>query len=259
MGDLGSAGTIAWVYPGPIDRTVEDFFGMTPPDVNVVIYTKLWALKMMHGGSFDKAAFAARREEIVQTAVDMLEYKDADCVLITGDLIQAAMGPQWTGELVDAVEQATGKPTVTAMTALTDALEHLGASRVAVATPWRPDQNEHPRRYLEEAGFTVAAIDGYDTQRPNDVLELDPRTAYTRALEVFRSAEDADAIYIACPLWRGATEAIAPLEQETGVPVLAFFNPILWRCLRSLGYTEPVADFGRLLAEPGREPLGAAR
>ena len=242
------AGAIGWVIPGALERSVVDFIDMTPPDVNLVLYTKLWAKQMMQPGRFDADAFGKRRGEILEAARELVDYLRVDCLAVTGDLIQAAMGPEWTRELQADLESETGKPVTTAMTAVTDSLEHLGARRVAVASPWRPDQNEYVRAYLEGSGFEVSAIRDFDTADAQAVIDLDPETVYTQSVQVLEDAGGADAIYAPCPLWRGASQAIQRIEDECGVPVLAFFNPVLWRCLRMIGHTGTIKGYGSLLA-----------
>lgn len=239
---------IGWVTPGVLDRGIEEYFRMVPSEVNLVFFTTSHALDMLHVGNFDKEAFAERRIEFVDAAKKLIAYHDVDCLAVTGDLIQSAMGAEWTKQLVHELEDATGKPVTTAMTAVTDALDHLGAQSVAVATPWRDDQNRHTRNYLESVGVRVAAISGFDTNGPQDILDLGPESPYTKALEVAEASGKIDAIYTACPLWHGQSDMIDRLEHEVGVPVLTFFNPILWRCLDLMDYERPVTGFGSLLA-----------
>jgi arylmalonate decarboxylase len=238
--------SIGWVYAGAMDRTAEEFYAMTPNDVDLVIYTRLWSLKMMHDGPFDKDAFDSA--EVVSSAKDLCRYRKVDSLFISGDLIQFAMGPAWVEEMRQEVESATGLPTTTAVSAACDAFRHLGVTKIAVGTPWRPEKNEYVASYFTEAGFEIAGIDGFMTTSPEDAMRLDRATSFSKPLEVFEKAADAEAIYIACPLWRGAGEAIEPLEQKTGVPVLSFYSPVIWRCLDSMGLRRSIPGFGRLLA-----------
>lgn len=240
--------TIGWITPGTVDKTYQDFFRMTPPDVNLIIYTAPWALKMLHPGKFDKEDFLAQRDAILGSVQELLRYQDPGFFAVTGDLIQAAMGPKWVKELEKNIQELTGKPATAAATAVTDALAHLGAKKVAVGTPHRDDQNEHIRGYLEAAGLTVTAISGYHTNGHAEIHALPMNTPYEKGKEVFLAAPGAEAIYLSCPLWHGATDSIEKLEKEFDVPVLTMFNPILWKALNALDYKQPVAGFGRLLA-----------
>ncbi|MFQ5913528.1 MAG: hypothetical protein ACE5JS_10120 [Nitrospinota bacterium] len=241
--------TIGWVTPGTVDKTYQDFFRMTPPDINLIIYTTSWALKMLHPGKFDKEDFMTRRDSVLHSVEELLRYQRPDFFAVTGDLIQAAMGPKWARELEKDIQRLTGKPATAATTAVTDALEHLGVRKVAVGTPHRDDQNEHLRGYLEAAGFTVTSISGYQTNGHAEIHALRENTPYEKGKEVFLAASGAESIYLSCPLWHGASDTIAKLEKEFDVPVLTQFSPILWKALRAFEHKEPVRGFGRLLQE----------
>jgi maleate isomerase len=134
------------------------------------------------------------------------------------------------------------------MTAVVDALRHLDARRIAVATPFREEQNEHMRRYLEAADFEVTAIRGAHTVTSQDLRNLPADLAYRQAKSVFEADPDVDAVYIACPVWRGVSDSIERLEAELGVPVVTMFSPVLWKALRTLRHPAHISGFGRLLA-----------
>jgi maleate isomerase len=223
---------------------------MLPPDLELLVYTKLWSRAMMHSGRFDAAAFERRRDEILTAAEELAGYGGIDFAVVSGDLIQAAMGPEWNRALCEDVERVAGFPATTAMKAVEDALRHLGAESVAVATPFRDDQNEHVRGYLEAAGFRVTAIAGAPTVTTDDLRRLPDDLAYRLAHEVFAAAPGAEAVYIACPVWRGVSASLARLEDELGVPVVSMFTPVLWSAMLAFGMEAPVQGYGRLLA-PG--------
>lgn len=251
MGEAnGFRATIGWVKPGTVDRVSQDFYRMTPEDVNLAIYGTNWSLKMLHPGSFDAVAFAAQRVAILESVRELLQYHRLDYVAVSGDLIQSAMGPRWDLELRESIREVAGIPATTAMTALADALRFLGVERLAVGTPFRAEQNEYIRRYLEQAGFAVTAVDGYPTRNTLQIRALPPDAAEQIGRKVFRAAPGAQAVYLPCPIWP-ASRAILPLEAELGVPVLTMFNPILWKALTELGYPAPVAGHGRLLQTVG--------
>ncbi len=239
--------TIGWVTPGTVDKTYQDFFRMVPADINLIIYTTSWALKMLHPGRFDVEDFKGQRDSVIADVLQLQRYQAPDFFAVTGDLIQAAMGPRWTKELERSIEEATGKSATTAMTAVTETLEDMGVKKVAVGTPHRDDQNEHIRGYLEAAGLEVTAISGYHTNSHGEIHALREDTPYEKGKEVFLAAPGAEAIYLSCPLWHGASDTIEKLEAEFVVPVLTQFNPILYKALNALGCSGPVEGFGRLL------------
>lgn len=242
--------TLGWIYPDIIDRVHQEFFAMTPPDVNLMIASRSWSLRMMHAGRFDTAAFERLRDEIIDAAAELAQYQNGvvDYLIVSGDLIQGAMGPYWDRNLSEAIAAACGRPATTAMTAVGDALTALDAERIAVVTPFRDEQNEHLRRYLSGCGFTVSALLGVHTETTEEIRQLPPDRAYNLSLEAVARDDSAEAIYISCPVWRGVSESIALLERQTGVPVVTTFSAVLWKALSHLGYDWHGAAYGRLLA-----------
>jgi maleate cis-trans isomerase len=168
----GFTATLGLVKPGTVDRITQDFWRMTPADVNLTLYGTNWSLKMLHSGQFDAAAFDTQRDAILEAVRELLLYHDLDFIAVSGDLIQSAMGPVWDRALRESIREAAGVPATTAMTALTDALEHVGARRVAVGTPFREEQNDYVRHYLEQAGFSVTAVEGYPTRNSKEIRTL---------------------------------------------------------------------------------------
>jgi arylmalonate decarboxylase len=220
---------------------------MTPPDVRLAIFTNTVALSMANATHFDGDAFdRGQRAVILDSVRALVTSAHPDFTAVTGDLIQAAMGVQWDRALRDAVSELTGSESTTAMTAITDALEFLGARRVCVASPFRDDQNVHMQSYLEEAGFEVTAILGYHTRGTAEIRALPADAPMTLGMKVFTADPSAQAILVPCPVWR-VSPHVAPLEAATGVPVLSVLNTLVWRALRALRHPGGVTGYGRLL------------
>jgi maleate cis-trans isomerase len=247
--------TLGWVYPDVVDRVHVDFFHMTPPDVNLIIATRLWSLSMMHAGHFDRGAFRKLRDEIIEAASELGGYQQGvvDYVIVSGDLIQAAMGPRWDRELATALADTAGKPATTAMTALVDALTALEVGKVAIVTPFRDEQNEHLRSYLTCAGFDVTAVRGVQTNTTQDIRELPPDCAYDLAIRAVESDDRTEGLYVSCPVWSGVSESIARLERELNLPVVTTFSAILWRALSALSHGWHGGSYGTLLASLGSQ------
>jgi arylmalonate decarboxylase len=199
---------------------VADLFEMTPPDVNVTIHTNFWSLKMVNKDRFDPARFAGLIDDLVPIAQDLVRYQAPDCIAVTGDLIQAAMGVEWNLELARKVQAATNRPAQTSMTAVADALRFLGAQRVAVASPYREEHRGYSAGYLKEAGFEVLAVEGHETNSLQEIRALPHDAPFQTGRRAFEAAPGAQAIFLACPVWT-PDHAIEPLEQACDVPVEA--------------------------------------
>lgn len=146
----------------------------------------------------------------------------------------------------DAVSRSLGVPVITTSDSVCAALEHLGARRIAVASPYEPWLNEHLRRYLEGRGFTLTSIAGFGTQ---EHAKCSPQETLALALGVVRP--DTEAIFLSCANLR-TLEIIEPLERATGLPVVTSTQASFWRLLSRLGRPAPGGP-GRLLESMRRE------
>jgi maleate cis-trans isomerase len=238
--------TIGWLKPGAVDRTIQDVFAMTPADVNVSVLTSMQALDMMDTETFDAGQFEEQRASLLSSVLKLDQYAHPDVFAVTGDLIQSAMGVPWNVVLQADLQAATSRPVVTAMTAVTDALRHLGVQRLAIASPFREDQNAYVRAYLESDGFEVTAIAGYDARSVREVKGLPFDAPLELGKQVFRADANAQAVYLPCPIWR-VSPMIEPLEQACGVPVVTMLNTVIWSSLVGIGGEAGVRGFGQLL------------
>lgn len=245
------AATIGWMKPGAVDKdAVADLFEMTPPDVNVTIHTNFWSLKMVNKDRFERSRFNDLIDDLVPIAKDLVRYQSPDCLAVTGDLIQAAMGKAWNEELARRVQEATDRPVQTSMTAVADGLRSLGVDQVAVASPYREEHRAYSARYLEEAGFRVLAVQGHETNSLQEIRALPKDAPFQTGKLAFESAPGAQAIFLACPVWTPDSH-VEPLEQACGVPVVTMLNSMVWRALTNVGYPRPVRGYGRLLERIG--------
>jgi maleate isomerase len=149
------------------------------------------------------------------------------------------------------VEEAIGRPAVTATGAMVEALSALGVGSVAVAAPYRQSSADALQEYLERSGgVTVVSVATEDfSMRSADDREWfetnlqPPSTAYRLA----RAADnpDAEAIVVAATNLR-SLEILRPLEADLGKPVISSNSALLWALLRRCRVSESRDDLGRL-------------
>lgn len=152
-------------------------------------------------------------------------------------------GPEHLRAQVDAIAAVVGCPVVATSAALIDALRELGVTRVALATPYLDAINRVERKFLEDHGFQVVAVEGLGLSGPA-IREVPPERVMDLAMKADRA--DADAVFISCTDLR-ALEVAQALEDALGKPVLTSNQVTLWALLRALGRTPDIAGFGRLL------------
>src|SRR4029077_15805208 len=64
-------------------------------------------------------------------------------------------GPRGDAESAAEISNLTGKPVVTTASAMTAALEYLGARRITVVTPYLDPVNERLKAFIEASGIAV--------------------------------------------------------------------------------------------------------
>lgn len=155
-------------------------------------------------------------------------------------------GVQGARRISGAIGEEVGAPAVTTSEALIEAIELLGVSRLAVATPYVPELTARLEDFLAEEGREVTGCVG---------LGLDKfiwHVPYRVTADLIRQADsdEAEAVFVACtnlPTF----DLIEPLERELGKPVLTANQVTAWAGLRRLGL--PLAT-GARLAEAGPAP-----
>lgn len=127
---------------------------------------------------------------------------------------------------------AVGAPkAVTTSESLLMALDALGVTKVAVATPYLAELTDRLASFLEQGGKTVVSHEGLGLDR--DIWKV----SYPATCELIRRADraDAEAIFVSCtnlPTY----DLIASMEQELGKPVLTANQVTAWAALRLIGH-----------------------
>jgi maleate isomerase len=156
-------------------------------------------------------------------------------------------GPGWDREMVELIQRTAGVPAVATSPSVVEALRFFGAHRISVATPYPEWNNQQLRRYLEAMGFEVLNIDAEPVAARSGnqgINDQDPAVVADFASRACRP--EADAVLCSCTAWR-SLEAVDEIERRTGKPVVTSNQASLWSSLRTLGLTEGIAGFGRLL------------
>ncbi|MGH2615097.1 MAG: maleate cis-trans isomerase family protein [Thermomicrobiales bacterium] len=192
--------------------------------------------EMLEGDQLERAA-----ELLVWTGVDIIVF-----ACTTGSLVH---GVGWDRELIGRIERASGRPATTTTTAVLDALRVVGASTLAVATPYIDALNAIERRFLEASGFRVAGIAGLQCATDAEIGRLEPADAVALAEAV--DTPRADAVFISCTNFH-CLAAVEPLKRRLGKPVVTSNLAGAWAALRQIGVDDasPGHGHGQLLNLP---------
>lgn len=232
----GSRGRIGAIVPANNSVIEPELWSALPPDV------AFYATRILARGDLSPAAVRAMEqhvdraiEEIVATGVDVIAY----CDMVTTFIMERG----WNEAKVDAIGKRTGLATVSAWTALRDALTVLNVRRFALGTPYPQAIHALVRPFFGAHGYEIVDDATLDIVKMTDVpkVSTDQLLSFVGGL----NTESADAIVLL------ATDlptfgAIAQLERQRNVAVLTSNQTILWRSLRAAANLAQISNLGRL-------------
>jgi maleate isomerase len=192
--------------------------------------------------SVDADALSAMADEAERCA-SLLATADVDAVAYgctTGSLVH---GPGYDREIEERVSAAAGAPAVATAASVVRALDHLGAERLAVTTPYVEDLVAREASFLDDAGFDVVDIEGLGIEENTDIGRESPESVYRRVRAL--PTDEVDAVFVSCTNYR-TFETLPALESDLGLPVVSSNAATLWDALRTLDVDGSEVGLGRL-------------
>ena len=185
--------------------------------------------------------------------VDLLAKKTVDRIALSGVPVASFLGRKRMLETLAQAEERSGLPCDTDLEAHIATLQHLGATRIALATRWPDAVVAALTRYLAEAGIKVIAsrarARSLDQNKHSSAAD-DHRLALELGGQALRDAPDAQALLMPGGLWF-AIHAVPLLEAEHGRPVLLNILSTIRSALHAAGERtlhRPDPRWGKVLA-----------
>jgi maleate cis-trans isomerase len=172
---------------------------------------------------------------------------DAQCDVIAFHCTALVLdaGPAGEPQIIEAIEDATGRPAVATASSIIAALRTLGARRIALITPYDEANAEKERRYFDHAGIAIVAARHFDLARRGALASTPPEFWIEAARGV--AAEEAG---IDAAVFSGANircmESIGTFEDILDVPAVTSNQAVMWECLRTMGLPAVQPRLGRL-------------
>ena len=169
-------------------------------------------------------------EPVMRATRDVLEPEPGVVAYActSGSFVDGAAGEiALTGVITDA-----GAPlALTTAGALVEALKALGATRVAVVTPYVDDLTGLLEEFLAAHGVETVGSVGLG------LLGQIWRVSYEEVVRAVRAADrpEAEAVFISCTNL-STYDVIAPLERLLGKPVITANQVTMWAALRAIGH-----------------------
>ena len=229
--------------------------GIIIPSSNTTMEAEFWRLLSSHGitvhssrlylESVDVASLLKMVEK-VEEAARLLVSADVDVIVFgctTGSLVG---GPEYDRAIEKRITSVARRPVAVTARAVVEALEALGARRVAVGTPYIDDLNVLEKRFLEANGLEVVDIKGLGIKDNRVIGRLKPSQVYELAKSLRVSS--ADAVFLSCTNMP-TLDVVDVLEKELGLPVISSNTASLWAALRSMRVSLKFGMGGTLLKE----------
>jgi maleate isomerase len=136
--------------------------------------------------------------------------------------------PDNESRIRDVMTDAGAKVAQTTSGALLDALRAIGATSVAVGTPYRGNVTDELGAFLARAGYTVASLIHEDPAPGEADAHLTEESMVDLALRADRA--DADVVFLSCAALE-TFDLIPELERRLAKPVLTATQVTMWAAL----------------------------
>jgi maleate isomerase len=183
----------------------------------------------------------------LERAAELLVWTDVDVIVFACTSGSLVHGVGWDREIASRIERTSGRPATTTTTTVLAALRAVGATSVAIATPYLEEINVIERQFLEASGFLVASIGGLGCATDAEIGRLEPADAVSLVERV--ATLEADAVFISCTNFH-CLPAIASLERQLDKPVVTSNLAGAWAALRQIGVADTIPGYGRLMHLP---------
>ena len=179
----------------------------------------------------------------VPDGVKLLSMVSPQVIVMAHTATSYTLGQGLEATLVEQMEALSGARFITAFGSVLEALAHLGARRIAYATPYSAEMTARGAQHLEQCGIRV--VNSGHLADVRNIYEENSERAYAIARQVDRP--EAEAIFLS-GVGMPTLDALQVLEQDTGKPVISAASAMMWHALRSAGVQHTFAGYGRLLA-----------
>ena len=127
-------------------------------------------------------------------------------------------GPSGDKALQRSLSKISGKSVVTTARSMVVALQEIGATKIALVTPYLDTVNTQLKAFLADGGITVKRFNSFYAQNVDELGRIEAHQVAKLARETM--ADDCEAMFIGCSQLPTA-EILGDLEREFGRPALS--------------------------------------
>ena len=237
---MGWRARLGFLIP-PGNPTVEpEMIAMAPTGVSVH-----FSRMVAHGatGTLDGQEERNRSQiEHVGESAKLLAMVKPTVVMLAHTATSYTLGRRAEVELVQRLEDQCACRVATAFGSVVAALKVLGATRVALGTPYSEETTLKGKALLQEHGFEVVSYGRLENVK--NIYDETAERAYQLGRAVDRQA--VQAVFLS-GLGMPTVSILDTLEQDLGKPVISAASATMWQALRLAGVRHCVSGYGRLL------------
>jgi len=235
----GARGIVGLVKPTYRPGSMESFIKLMPEGVGFIPFHA--GIRAGNEQEFQEALLVAEKK------VARLAELGADMVMIMGAPPAMVRGHGADRQIAEQLTKKYGIPVSIATIAQVDAFRALGMKKLVGITYFQDEFNQKFAKFLEDDGFQVKAMKGIEVPF-KDAGKLSPEAIYNFAKKVFLEHGPVDGIYVLGDGWHNLP-VIEMLEKDLKTTVVSSIPAQVWATKKILQLNEPVAGYGRLLAE----------
>ncbi len=222
-------GRIGLIVPSSNTNIEPDFAMLCPQGVTIHV---------ARSGGYDVNAIpdSAEMQKFARHSLDqnINDLRDARIDIVAYGCTSATLseGPEFDAQFCSQLQHKLGVMAVTTAGALVEAIDTIGAKRVAFTSPYVKALSAEAVSYLVNSDIEVVN----EIVLPQELSSLEqnsltPQDAFDMAVKA--DCPGADAVVISCTDFR-ALEAIPAIEKKLGKPVITSNQALMFACLQRL-------------------------
>ena len=234
---MGWRARLGFLIP-PGNPTVEpEMIAMAPPGVSVH-----FSRMVAHGATGTLDGQEERNRTQIGESAKLLAMVKPNVVMLAHTATSYTLGRRAEVDLVQRLQDQCGCPVATSFGSVVAALKVLGATRVALGTPYSEETTLKGKALLQEHGFEVVSHGRLENVK--NIYDETAERAYQLGRAVDRQA--VQAVFLS-GLGMPTVSILDTLEQDLCKPVISAASATMWQALRLAGVRHCVSGYGRLL------------
>ena len=130
------------------------------------------------------------------------------------------------------------------ITSAIKAFNKMNIKKIAVFTPYPESVNKTISEYLIKKNINIISFSTFNLDLDVDFARVDPK--YLSEILIQLDINNADALFVSCTALP-ALEILEEVEKKINKPVFSSNQTLIWDTVRSAGYKNSIAGYGKLL------------